>query len=668
MEYQLFIFITCLIIFDGIIASPKKQSYQVANDKVQTEKEYEINLSHLGNRIYGLPNEISGERVAKWNKNQGMNPEELGTYAEGDILFSHPTEKSAYAESFFRWPGAKIPYKITGYFSRTQRRMIMAAIDDFHKYTCLRFVPQTNENAYIRITSYRDGCYSSIGHTGYAYDVNFQTPGCTASKGTIIHELMHAAGFLHEQARSDRDDHISILWRNIDPENLYNFYTYKKEDLNDFGVPYDYNSVMHYSRYAFSVNGYPTLLAKPYSNYELGQRRGFSKLDVEKLNRMYQCKKEGSIDHKEKELIHPTKPEPEKKSSKNTISSKNTKSSKKRYLYYSKLLQATYFKNPSSTENENNDLMSFSEEETDKGQPIRLDYLGYKIYGLPTDETGYRVARWNPSTGVNPEELGTYVEGDILFSTPTTKSALKPEYYRWPGAKIPYYIMGGFSAADKQMIMAAINDFHKYTCLRFVPRTNEKAYIRITSHQAGCFSAIGHSGSSYDVNLQTPGCTSSKGTIIHELMHAAGFLHEQSRSDRDDHVSIYWNNIESDNAYNFYSYKKEDTNDFGVPYDYDSVMHYSRYAFSVNGYPTLLAKPYDRALGQRRGFSKLDIEKINRMYKCENRGSMATRGSFPSRQESVRKPVYVAPKPKPRTTSSGQPYLYCLSGRCWIVS
>lgn len=70
-------------------------------------------------------------------------------------------------------------------------------------------------------------------------------------------------------------------------------------------------------------------------------------------------------------------------------------------------------------------------------------------------------------------------------------------------------------------------------------------------------------------------------------MHALGFFHEQSSSDRDEHVTIMWDNIREGRETNFKKYNNSAVNNFGVGYDYDSVMHYSSKAFSKNGKKTI---------------------------------------------------------------------------------
>ena len=65
-----------------------------------------------------------------------------------------------------------------------------------------------------------------------------------------------------------------------------------------------------------------------------------------------------------------------------------------------------------------------------------------------------------------------------------------------------------------------------------------------------------------------------KGIVIHELLHALGSRHEQSRPDRDDYVTIHTGNIEADKKSNFNKYTSSSVSTYNVPYDYTSIMHY----------------------------------------------------------------------------------------------
>ena len=103
-----------------------------------------------------------------------------------------------------------------------------------------------------------------------------------------MHELLHAIGFVHAQSSSDRDYYVTINYQNIQPGQGHNFARYTSSIITDYGIPYDYDSVMHYSIYGFS-NGNPSLTPKdPSINpRELGQRAYLSPKDIKRLNLMY---------------------------------------------------------------------------------------------------------------------------------------------------------------------------------------------------------------------------------------------------------------------------------------------------------------------------------------------------------------------------------------------
>nr|XP_020449024.1 high choriolytic enzyme 1-like [Monopterus albus] len=176
---------------------------------------------------------------------------------------------------------------------------------------------------------------------------------------------------------------------------------------------------------------------------------------------------------------------------------------------------------------------------------------------------------------------------------------------------VPYVIANNYSVKQLSVITSALNSFSVSTCIRFIPRVNHVDYIYIQS-LSGCYSYVGRQGKAQTLSLNSRSCIRI-GIVQHELLHALGFHHEQSRSDRDDHIQILKGNILTSLLYNF---KKVSTLNQGTPYDYDSVMHYGRLAFSKdNVSPTMEAYPdANVTFGLAKEMSQNDIQRVNRLY------------------------------------------------------
>ncbi|OWA53446.1 putative Embryonic protein UVS.2 [Hypsibius exemplaris] len=207
------------------------------------------------------------------------------------------------------------------------------------------------------------------------------------------------------------------------------------------------------------------------------------------------------------------------------------------------------------------------------------------------------------------------------------KNAVLDDALKWKGLVIPFAFSKTFlNERDRmQVVLDAIEVFQNATCLTFVQRTTETQYLQIFADLGGCYSYIGKQlanppdfkGQRVGLNINHCFKDGKSGIAQHEIMHAIGFYHEQSRLDRDEYVDINWSNIEPDNKAQFQKYIN--TTAFGEPYDFGSVLHYGMYDFAID--PTVWTiRPKEKyrgqEIGQRDGLSATDIRKINKMYNC----------------------------------------------------
>lgn len=188
----------------------------------------------------------------------------------------------------------------------------------------------------------------------------------------------------------------------------------------------------------------------------------------------------------------------------------------------------------------------------------------------------------------------------------------------WPNGVIPYQISSNLT--NPQRVIDAINHWNSLmdpTIVKLVPRNGQSDYVYFVPVASGCAATVGYYMGSGPHTVELSNDCGS-GNVAHEIGHVVGLDHEQNRHDRDTWLTIIWSKVLAGFETNF---QIESSYRDYYQYDFNSIMHYSLYAFSSDGSQTIVPKPIvaaqlppDLYIGQRRGLSLGDINSARILY------------------------------------------------------
>ena len=192
---------------------------------------------------------------------------------------------------------------------------------------------------------------------------------------------------------------------------------------------------------------------------------------------------------------------------------------------------------------------------------------------------------------------------------PLERRDLSPrrQQYLWPERVVPYVINTDVSAEQRQNIEEAIRAWNDRTVLSLVARSNESNYVRFVNVPSGfCRSFVGMQGGEQEIFVPPTGCRVND--FEHEIGHAVGLWHEHQREDRDNFVTVLYENLRRSQQGLYVAEHPA----LG-PYDYASVMHYHPRSNAWNESEVFETVPPGMSIPAA-GLSAGDIDGVARLY------------------------------------------------------
>ncbi|WP_400074120.1 M12 family metallopeptidase [Zobellia russellii] len=188
---------------------------------------------------------------------------------------------------------------------------------------------------------------------------------------------------------------------------------------------------------------------------------------------------------------------------------------------------------------------------------------------------------------------------------------------KWPENTV-YYVINGLSSSVRSELQKSFDEWSNKTNVRFKERTNQSNYVTISSSGSNSNSGVATLGMYNSRGYIRLGTRATAVVIIHELGHTLGYIHEQNRADRDDHIIIRTENIQSNAQDQFY--KSTSATFLTGSFDVNSIMMYGSYTFSKNGQPTITDLNGNTLPQRQARLSTLDIQGTNAAYPSSGGG------------------------------------------------